>query len=693
MADPAKTVDQNILPVQALFNLDNTFNTFIGQGQPFYATFNPIQSGLTITNSTIDSTTIGATTPSTGVFTNISATTGQLSTTPSNNTDIANKFYVDTVAQGLGPKAACQCATTTNITLSGLQTIDGYTTLAGDRVLVKNQTSSANNGIYIASTGSWTRSSDMNTWSEVPGAYTVILNGTTNIDTGWVCTASSTGTIGTTPITWVQFSNVNTYTAGTGLTLASNQFSITNTGVTAGSYGSASQTLSATVNAQGQLSALSAQNIAIANTQVSGLGTLSTQNANSVAITGGSINGTTIGASSASTGVFTTLSGTTITATTQFSGSGAGLTGTATSLNIGGNAATATYATSAGSASTSTTATNLAGGGTNYLPYQSASSTTSFLAPSSGVLQYSAGLAWTTSPTLTGTNFSGIPNGALTNSSITLGTTSVSLGATASTISTLTLSTPTISNYENWTSQATNPTYAAGTLWYAQDNDALTFYNSATNNDLHLGQEVQLRVYNNTGSTIAIGSAVYVNGQHSQFPTVALAQANSSTTANAIGLVNTAIANNSYGYVVVVGKFTGYNTSSFNSGDTLYLSATTAGALTNVAPSNPNLVVPFGYCVYSNPANGVVEITMPLPPVSASALSGIVPIVSGGTNGTATPTAGTVAYGTGTAYGFTAAGTTGQFLQSNGSGTPTWATPVSYASVRSEEHTSELQSH
>ena len=135
MSDPAKTIDQNILPVQALFNLDNTFNTFIGQGQPFYATLNPVQSGLTITNSTIDSTTIGATTPSTGVFTNISTTTGQISTTPSNNTDIANKFYVDTVAQGLGPKAACQVATTANITLSGIQTIDGcllYTSDAAD---------------------------------------------------------------------------------------------------------------------------------------------------------------------------------------------------------------------------------------------------------------------------------------------------------------------------------------------------------------------------------------------------------------------------------------------------------------------------------------------------------------------------------------------------------------------------------
>ena len=53
MSDPAKTVDQNILPVQALFNLDNTFNTFIGQGQPFTATISPNQSGLHITNSTI----------------------------------------------------------------------------------------------------------------------------------------------------------------------------------------------------------------------------------------------------------------------------------------------------------------------------------------------------------------------------------------------------------------------------------------------------------------------------------------------------------------------------------------------------------------------------------------------------------------------------------------------------------------
>ena len=252
MADPAKVLDQNLLPVQAYFAVDGTFQTFIGQGQPFYATFNPNQSGLAITLSTLDSSPIGSITPSTGVFTNIGTTTGTISTTPSANTDIANKFYVDTVAQGLGPKAACAVATTTSITLSGLQSIDSYTTVAGDRVLVKNQGTSSQNGIYIASASAWTRSTDMDVWSEVPGAYTVILNGG-QANTAWVCTATATGTINVTAMPWVQFSAVNTYFAGTGLTLASNTFSIANTGVTAASVGSASKTLTATVNAQGQL--------------------------------------------------------------------------------------------------------------------------------------------------------------------------------------------------------------------------------------------------------------------------------------------------------------------------------------------------------------------------------------------------------------------------------------------------------
>jgi len=369
MANINDSVTQNLLPVQAYFNLDGTFNTFIGQNMPFYATINPVQSGLTITNSTIDSTTIGATTPSTGVFTNVSATTGQISTSPSSNTDIANKFYVDTVAQGLGPKAACQVATLSNITLSGLQTIDGYTTLAGDRVLVKNQSSSQYNGIYIASASTWTRSTDMDVWSEVPGAYTVILNGT-QADTGWVCTASQTGTINVTAMPWVQFSGSATYFAGTGLTLASNTFSITNTGVSASTYGSASTVPVIAVNAQGQITSASNTSIAISNTQVSGLGTMSTQNANSVAITGGSINGTTIGATTAAA-----ITGTTITAT-SFSGAGTGLTGTASGLSIGGNAATATTATTAGSVTNSVTFNNSGTGGASGSSFNGASALT-----------------------------------------------------------------------------------------------------------------------------------------------------------------------------------------------------------------------------------------------------------------------------------------------------------------------------
>jgi len=129
-----------------------------------------------------------------------------------------------------------------------------------------------------------------------------------------------------------------TITAGTGLSgggsLAANRtINIANTAVTAGAYGSASNTLSATVNAQGQLTALAATPIAVANTQVSGLGTMSTQNANSVAITGGSVTGITdlavldggTGASDASgarTNLGAAASATTITAGTGLSGGG-----------------------------------------------------------------------------------------------------------------------------------------------------------------------------------------------------------------------------------------------------------------------------------------------------------------------------------------------------------------------------------
>jgi hypothetical protein len=208
---------------------------------------------------------------------------------PVNDQDAATKVYVDNVAQGLDVKASVVAATSGNITLSGAQTIDGVSVVAGDRVLVKSQTAPAENGIYVASNTSWARSADANTWAELVSAYTFVETGTLYADTGWVCTVNAGGTLGTTAVTWSQFSGAGTYQAGTGLTLTGNTFSVTNTAVTAGSYGSASETLTATVNAQGQLTALADTPIAITLSQVTDAGTIASQNANNVAITGGSI--------------------------------------------------------------------------------------------------------------------------------------------------------------------------------------------------------------------------------------------------------------------------------------------------------------------------------------------------------------------------------------------------------------------
>lgn len=224
----------NIVPVQGVFDPEPTFaiQYFVGPaGTPFFAPISPIQSGLTITNSTIDSSIIGGNAPAAAYF-----TTAQVAATPTVDQDVANKAYVDSVAQGLDIKASCLYTTTGNITLSGLATQAngdwGSTLTAGDRILVKNQTNQAQNGIYAAASSGWTRTADMNNWAEVPGAFTFIEDGVTLSATGWVTTAGSTGTIGVTNMPWTQFSGAGTYTAGNGLQLLSNQFSVKLNGTT-----------------------------------------------------------------------------------------------------------------------------------------------------------------------------------------------------------------------------------------------------------------------------------------------------------------------------------------------------------------------------------------------------------------------------------------------------------------------------
>jgi len=146
--------------------------------------------------------------------------------TPTSDNDAATKAYVDSIAQGLDPKQSVRAATTQNITLSGTQTVDGVSLNVGDRVLVKDQTSAVQNGIYVVASGTWSRASDADTWDELVSAYVFVEEGTVNGDLGFVCTINAGGTLGSDPITWVQFTGAGQITAGDGLKKTGNTLSI-----------------------------------------------------------------------------------------------------------------------------------------------------------------------------------------------------------------------------------------------------------------------------------------------------------------------------------------------------------------------------------------------------------------------------------------------------------------------------------
>lgn len=152
--------------------------------------------------------------------------------------EAATKFYVDSVAQGLDAKQSVKVASTAEIAvLNGTMTIDGVAVAAGDRVLVKDQTGPLvkYNGIYIVAAGAWSRASDMDSWSEVPGAFTFVEQGTTQSETGWVCISDQGGTIGTTNINFVQFSGAGQVISGAGLTKTGNTLDVgAGAGITVG---------------------------------------------------------------------------------------------------------------------------------------------------------------------------------------------------------------------------------------------------------------------------------------------------------------------------------------------------------------------------------------------------------------------------------------------------------------------------
>ena len=240
---------------------------------------------------------------------------------PTADADAANKGYVDGVAQGLDVKDSVVATTTANGTLSTAfangQSIDGVTLQTGDRILIKNQSTASQNGIYnVNASGAPSRATDMATGGNAAGAFVFVEQGTTNAENGFVCT-SDTGSavVGTNNLTFAQFSGAGQIIAGDGLDKSGNTLSVdlkangglviestelavkldasSITGTLAiGDGGTGATTATAALTALGlsnyAKTLIDDADAAAARTTL-GLGSIATQAANSVAITGGSI--------------------------------------------------------------------------------------------------------------------------------------------------------------------------------------------------------------------------------------------------------------------------------------------------------------------------------------------------------------------------------------------------------------------
>ena len=194
---------------------------------------------------------------------------------------------------------------------------------------------------------------------------------------------------------------------------------------------------------------------------------------------------------------------------------------------------------------------------------------------------------------------------------------------------------PTISNYENFT-PTTAPAYSEGRVWYDSTEKALAFYNDSSALAVHVSQDLIFKVINNTGSTIPNGSPVYITGTSSgqTYPNVALAKADVAATSAVIGLTNGSIANGATGYVSSQGTIDNVNTSTFTVGQVLYLSPYSAGQLMNTIPPT-GITVQVGVATYIDSSAGHIYVKQTTPlAVPASIITGTLGVDHGGTGAT-----------------------------------------------------------
>ena len=623
-----------------------------------YNTFSNIpNSALTNSSLTIGTTNIalGGTSLTLGGLTSVTVTQD-----PTSDLQLATKQYVDNIAQGLDPKASCVYGTTGNITLSGLATQAGgdwaSSLSGGERILVKNQTAPAENGIYAASSGGWTRTADMNTWSEVPSAFTFIEEGTTLADTGWVTTAGAGGTINVTAMPWVQFSGAGTYTAGTGLTLTGTQFSITNVG-TAGTYGSASQVPVFVTNAQGQVSSVTNTSIAIAASQVT-------------------------------SGTFPIARGGTNSTATPTLGAISYGDGSAYQFSAVGTAGQVLTSTGSGAPTWSAGATSIGApgyyGAFQDTTNQTAANTTTAYPIALGITDEANGVSITSGSRITVAH-AGTYNLQysiqFTNSNSQDGDINIWLRKNGSDIA-------------DSNSQFTVPSKHGGT------NGALiAALNFVTT--LAAGDYLQL-YWSTTSTTISISTIAAQSGPPVvpltpgviltivANPHIGLGYAGmTSTTSTTIGtgskgfVVNTNSADSAFQVGTRVRISDQANTDNFMEGPITAYSGTSmtvnvqnyggSGTIAAWSFSVAGIQGSNGVTYFSGGTTGLTPAT---PTIGSITLGGTLVIANGGTNSTDTPTAGAVAYGDGTKYTFSAAGTNGQFLISGGTGSPTWTDTI-----------------